>query len=139
MKKLFVILFAASLMLISVTGCSSSNVILDLSETTGIEIRVYSMTDQTYEDYVITETEAVRSICDTFSAFKMKRISNDKPAMGLYELKFYKGNNSRSAIDYVTVEPSGDAISYKGSRYKITTEINIIDLLNNAVTAVAND
>ena len=140
MKKVFIILLAASIFFISVTGCSSSNVINDLSETTGIEIRVHSMTDQAYEDYVITETETVRSICEMFSALKMKKASNDKPSMGLYELKFFKGGNNRSSvIEYVTVLFPGDAVLYNGNEYRITSEISLIDCLNNAIAACVND
>ena len=56
------------------------------------------------------------------------------------ELKFFKGDNNRSCvIEYVTVLSSGDAILYNGNRYRITSEISLIDCLNNAIAACVND
>ena len=77
MKKLLsmLLLFALALTLVACGVQNPMQDALTATRNTGsIEIRVYSNTDQTYTDYVITDRATVREICDTFSSRSQSRL-----------------------------------------------------------------
>ena len=73
MKRMIALIFTVCLLFVCISGCSSKNVIADLSQTTFIKIRVYSGFD-TYTDYMISDAETVQSICETFSSLELKEV-----------------------------------------------------------------
>ena len=127
MKKTAALILVFAALFICIYGCSPVKRFDDLSQINKIEIRVHSLTDQTYEDIEISDIETVRKICDTFSSLEMKKYKTDKPLMALYELSFFESGNKKAA-ESVYVTASGGVCDGE-DLYTVTNGINIIEHL----------
>ena len=125
MKKLFLGLLVSVLALIFVS-CATPNPMQDsLSATrnTGsIEIRVYSTTDQTYTDYVITDRATVRDICDTFSSLKLEKVRITEPLGISYSVSFC--NAGGIAVNSLAVVAGKNVIDY-GDLYGVQDDFDV--------------
>jgi hypothetical protein len=132
MKKTAALLLAIAAVLICLSGCSAAKRIDGLSNVNRIELRVHSLTDNTYEDTVISDKETVKSVCDTFSSLELKKYKTDKPLTALYDLSFFE-DGSKKAVKSVFVTPSGE-IGFGEDLFKITNGVNVAERLAGLVS-----
>ena len=121
MKRILPFLLSAILLTVCLSGCAHSRQIGDLSRTSYIEVRAFSMTEQRYTDYVISDVETVDGICAAFAELSLERIKNTEPLMTAYELQFY--NHSHAPVDSITVLTDGTMLKYDGQLYSINADI----------------
>ena len=126
MKKLLsmLLLFALALTLVA---CGVQNPMqgdLTATRNTGsIEIRVYSNTDQTYTDYVITDRATVREICDAFSSLELK---NTKVGMYAHAYTVSFCNANGVAVNSLAVVASeNNTIIYENEAYRVQKDFDV--------------
>ncbi len=126
MKRLFAIVLLV-LLALPLVSCGAKNPMQDALTSTrntgSIEIRVYSVTDQTYTDYIITDRATVREICDTFSSLKL-----EKTKVGMYHTAFAISflNANGVAYEYVGVVMSeNNVICYDNQMYRVQDDVDI--------------
>lgn len=126
MKKLLsmLLLFALVLMLVACGGQNPMKDALTATRNTGsIEIRVYSNTDQTYTDYVITDRATVREICDTFSSLELKETKVGMYA-DAYTVSFCNANGV--VVNSLTVVTSeNNTIIYENEAYRVQEDFDV--------------
>ncbi len=134
MKKLLLGLLV-SVLVLTFVSCATPNPMQDsLSATrnTGsIEIRVYSVTDQTYTDYVLTDRTTVREICDTFASLKL-----EKTKLGMYQTAYMISflNANGVAHEYVSVVASEtNVICYDNQMYRLQNDADIEEYVASLV------
>lgn len=115
------------LLVIGLCSCSTKNPMqgdLTATRNTGsIEIRVYSNTDQTYTDYVITDRATVREICDTFSSLELKETKVGMYA-DAYTVSFCNANGV--AVNSLAVVASeNNTISYENEMYRVQKDFDV--------------
>ncbi len=125
MKRLFAIVLLASLAL-ALVACATQNPMQDALTATrntgSIEIRVYSITDQTYTDYVITDRATVREICDTFSSLELEKVRITEPLGVSYLLSFC--NAGGVGVDSLAVVAGKNVIDY-GDLYRVQEDFDV--------------
>ena len=108
------------LLVIGLCSCGTKNPMQDALTATrntgSIEIRVYSNTDQTYTDYVITDRATVREICDTFSSSELEKVKITKPLAASYTVTFCNANGV--GLESLTVVAGYNVIDY-GDLYRV--------------------
>lgn len=124
-------MLAVCFLSICMNGCSSKNVISDLSQTTLIKIRVHSGSN-TYTDYTISDAEAVQSICDTFSSLELKKVKMTEPLYGIYSVAFFKTEGT-VAIESLIIVGGKNVIDDGKDLYEIKNDLNIHNYLENIV------
>jgi hypothetical protein len=126
MKRYFALTLLL-LLVLSLVSCNAKNPMqgdLTATRNTGsIEIRVYSNTDQTYKDYVITDRATVREICDTFSSLELKETKVGMYA-NAYTVSFCNANGV--AVNSLTVVASeNNTISYENEMYRVQENFDV--------------
>ncbi len=125
MKRLFAIVLLSALAL-TLVACATPNPMKDALTATrntgSIEIRVYSGTDQTYTDYVITDRATVREICDTFSALKLEKVRITEPLGISYSVSFC--NAGGIAVNSLAVVAGKNVIDY-GDLYRVQDDFDV--------------
>ena len=121
MKRILPLLLIASLLTVCLSGCGKDVQIEGLSHASYIEVRAFSMTDQSYTDYVISDYKAVDEVCATFSGLTLKKSKNTEPLQIAYTLQFY--NHSHAPVDSITVLTYGDMLDYDGDLYSVDTDV----------------
>ena len=134
MKKTIIMLLLCSLGL-TLFACGAKNPMQDdltaTRNTGSIEIRVYSTTDQTYTDYVITDRVAVREICDYFGALKLEKVKITEPLSTSYTVSFCNANGvGLSAVSVV----AGDNVIDYGDLYRVQDSVDIHDYVASLVS-----
>ena len=130
MKKTVAVILSVLLASCCLAGCSSEHKIADLSQTTRIEVRIFS-SGNAYTDLVISDKDTVRDICDMFSSLELKKVRIVKPRTDLYEMRFFKGNEQRP---FESVSTGADNVIKTGSvLYKITNGISLVDCLSKTL------
>ena len=115
------------LLVIGLCSCGTKNPMQDALTATrntgSIEIRVYSNTDQTYTDYVITDRATVREICDTFSSLELK---NTKVGMyaHAYTVNFCNANGVAITGLIVTASENNTIIS-ENEAYRVQDDFDV--------------
>ena len=122
-KTVPLVILAFLTVAICLSGCSTKRLFEELSQTASIEIRAFSMTDQTYTDHTVTDAAAVRRICDAFSSLELKKVKITEPLEVSYEICFLYP--SRLAIQSVAVIAGENVIDCDGTLYKITNGVEI--------------
>jgi uncharacterized protein YycO len=115
------------LLVIGLCSCGTKNPMQDsltaTRNTGSIEIRVYSNTDQTYTDYVITDRATVREICDTFSSLELKETKVGMYA-NAYTVSFCNANGV--AVNSLAVVASeNNTISYENEMYRVQDDFDV--------------
>ena len=115
------------LLVIGLCSCGTKNPMqgdLTATRNTGsIEIRVYSNTDQTYTDYVMTDRATVREICDTFSSLELKETKVGMYA-DAYTVSFCNANGV--AVNSLAVVASeNNTISYENEMYRVQKDFDV--------------
>ena len=125
MKRLFAIVLLASLTL-TLVACATQNPMQDALTATrntgSIEIRVYSNTDQTYTDYVITDRATVREICDAFSSSELEKVKITEPLAASYTVTFCNANGV--GLESLTVVAGYNVIDY-GDLYRVQENFDV--------------
>ena len=125
MKKLLSMLLLSALAL-TLVACGAQNPMKDALTATrntgSIEIRVYSITDQTYTDYVITDRATVREICDTFSSLKLEKVRITEPLGTSYSVSFC--NAGGIALNSLAVVAGKNVIDY-GDLYRVQDDFDV--------------
>ena len=125
MKKLLsmLLLFALALTLVACGAQNPMKDALTATRNTGsIEIRVYSTTDQTYTDYVITDRAAVREICDTFSTLELEKVKITEPLEMSYWVIFCNANGVAVKSLYVI---AGMNVIDHGHLYRVQDDFDV--------------
>lgn len=126
MKKTMVMLLLCALTL-TLFACGAKNPMRDdltaTRNTGNIEIRVYSMTDQTYTDYVIKDRAAVREICDTFSSLELEKVKITEPLATSYTVTFCNANGV--GVESLTVVSGYNVIHYDGNLYRVQEDFDV--------------
>ena len=126
MKRVF---FALLLCVLALTlcACATQNPMKDTLNATrntgSIEIRVYSNTDQTYTDYVITDRATVREICDAFSSLELK---NTK--VGLYAHAYtvnFCNANGVAVTGLIVTASENNTIIYENEAYRVQNDFDV--------------
>ena len=115
------------LLVIGLCSCGTKNPMQDALTATrntgSIEIRVYSNTDQTYTDYVITDRATVREICDTFSSLELKETKVGMYA-DAYTVSFCNANGV--AVNSLAVVASeNNTIIYENEAYRVQDDFDV--------------
>ena len=115
------------LLVIGLCSCGTKNPMKDaltaMRNTGSIEIRVYSNTDQTYTDYVITDRATVREICDTFSSLELK---NTKVGMYAHAYTVSFCNANGVAVNSLAVVASeNNTIIYENEAYRVQKDFDV--------------
>ena len=115
------------LLALTLTACARPNPMQDAltatRDTGSIEIRVYSNTDQTYTDYVITDRATVREICDAFSSLELK---NTKVGMYAHAYTVNFCNANGVAVTGVIVTASeNNTIIYENEAYRVQDDFDV--------------
>jgi hypothetical protein len=115
------------LLVIGLCSCGTKNPMKDALTATrntgSIEIRVYSNTDQTYTDYVITDRATVREICDAFSSLELK---NTKVGMYAHAYTVNFCNANGVAITGLIVTASeNNTIIYENEAYRVQKDFDV--------------
>ena len=115
------------LLALTLVACATQNPMQDALTATrntgSIEIRVYSNTDQTYTDYVITDRATVREICDTFSSLELK---NTKVGMYAHAYTVNFCNANGVAITGLIVTASeNNTIIYENEAYRVQEDFDV--------------
>ena len=114
------------LLVIGLCSCGTKNPMKDALTATrntgSIEIRVYSNTDQTYTDYVITDRATVREICDTFSSSELVKVKITKPLAASYTVTFCNANGV--GLESLTVVAGDNVIDY-GDLYRVQKDFDV--------------
>lgn len=125
MKKLLsmLLLFAFALTFVACGVQNPMKDALTATRNTGsIEIRVYSNTDQTYTDYVITDRATVREICDTFSSSELEKVKITEPLAASYTVTFCNANGV--GLESLTVVAGYNVIDY-GDLYRVQENFDV--------------
>ena len=130
MKRIFPLLMVATMLMACFFGCSKSTQISDLSRTSYIEVRAFSMTDQSYTDYVISDYEIVDEICATFSDLTLKKVNNTEPLAVLYQLCFFD-HSHRRINSFLLI--SGNMIDYDGNLYNVQNSFDVKAYVDGAI------
>ena len=126
MKK-HVMLLCLALLALALCACSVQNPMQDALTATrntgSIEIRVYSNTDQTYTDYVITDRATVREICDAFSSLELK---NTKVGMyaHAYTVNFCNANGV-AVTGLIVTASENNTIIYENEAYRVQKDFDV--------------
>ena len=114
------------LLVIGLCSCGTKNPMQDALTATrntgSIEIRVYSNTDQTYTDYVITDRATVREICDTFSSSELLKVKITEPLAASYTVTFCNANGV--GLESLTVVAGDNVIDY-GDLYRVQEDFDV--------------
>jgi hypothetical protein len=114
------------LLVIGLCSCGTKNPMQDALTATrntgSIEIRVYSNTDQTYTDYVITDRATVREICDTFSSSELEKVKITEPLAASYTVTFCNANGV--GLESLTVVAGYNIIDY-GDLYRVQDDFDV--------------
>ena len=114
------------LLVIGLCSCGTKNPMQDALTATrntgSIEIRVYSNTDQTYIDYVITDRATVREICDTFSSSELLKVKITEPLAASYTVTFCNANGV--GLESLTVVAGDNVIDY-GDLYRVQEDFDV--------------
>ena len=126
MKRLGLLMLLCVLTL-TLCACATPNPMKDTLNATrntgSIEIRVYSNTDQTYTDYVITDRATVREICDAFSSLELK---NTKVGMYAHTYTVNFCNANGVAITGLIVTASeNNTIIYENEAYRVQDDFDV--------------
>lgn len=126
MKRYFALTLLL-LLVLSLVSCNAKNPMqgdLTATRNTGsIEIRVYSNTDQTYTDYVITDRATVREICDAFSSLELK---NTKVGMYAHAYTVNFCNANGVAVNSLAVVASeNNTIIYENEAYRVQKDFDV--------------
>ena len=127
------------LLVIGLCSCGTKNPMqgdLTATRNTGsIEIRVYSNTDQTYTDYVITDRATVREICDAFSSLELK---NTKVGMYAHAYTVNFCNANGVAITGLIVAASeNNTIIYENEAYRVQKDFDVHEYVAGLVEGAA--
>lgn len=132
--KRYLALMLLCLLALSLVSCSTQNPMqdsLDVTRNTGsIEIRVFSNTDQTYTDYVITDRATVREICDYFGALELEKVKITEPLAMSYTITFCNANGV--GIESLILVAGYNVIDY-GDLYRVQDEVDIHDYVASLV------
>jgi uncharacterized protein YycO len=115
------------LLVIGLCSCGTKNPMKDAltatRNTDSIEIRVYSNTDQTYTDYVITDRATVREICDAFSSLELK---NTKVGMyaHAYTVNFCNANGV-AVTGLIVTASENNTIIYENEAYRVQKDFDV--------------
>ena len=115
------------LLALTLCACATQNPMKDALTTTrntgSIEIRVYSNTDQTYTDYVITDRATVREICDAFSSLELK---NTKAGMyaHAYTVNFCNANGV-AVTGLIVTASENNTIIYENEAYRVQNDFDV--------------
>jgi uncharacterized protein YycO len=115
------------LLVIGLCSCGTKNPMKDALSATrntgSIEIRVYSNTDQTYTDYVITDRATVREICDAFSSLELK---NTKVGMyaHAYTVNFCNANGV-AVTGLIVTASENNTIIYENEAYRVQKDFDV--------------
>ena len=125
--KRFVVGVLLCALVLALCACATPNPMKDTLNATrntgSIEIRVYSNTDQTYTDYVITDRATVREICDTFSSLELK---NTKVGMYAHAYTVNFCNANGVAITGLIVTASeNNTIIYENEAYRVQDDFDV--------------
>ena len=125
--KRFVVGILLCALALTLCACATPNPMRDALTATrntgSIEIRVYSNTDQTYTDYVITDRATVREICDTFSSLELK---NTKVGMYAHAYTVNFCNANGVAITGLIVTASeNNTIIYENEAYRVQEDFDV--------------
>ena len=118
MKRILPFFLMVALLTVCLSGCGKSAQISDLSRASYVEVRAFSMSEQGYTDYVISDYQTVNEICTAFSDLTLKKVKdNCKPHQIAYTLQFY--NHSHALVDSITVLTDGNTLDYDGDLYNV--------------------
>ena len=115
------------LLVLTLCACATPNPMKDSLNATrnagSIEIRVYSHTDQTYTDYVITDRATVREICDAFSSLELK---NTKVGMyaHAYTVNFCNANGV-VVTGLIVTASENNTIIYENEAYRVQNDFDV--------------
>ena len=120
---------------LALAGCSNSYKIDDLSQTASIRIRVHSISDNSYVDYVISDKEIIQKTCDLFSSIETKKYKTDQPLGLFYTICFLnqKGNEIESVMVLSNVD-NGIWVNSNNIVYKITSNVKIAERIEEILT-----
>ena len=125
--KRYLALILLCLLTLPLISCGTKNPMqgdLTATRNTGsIEIRVYSNTDQTYTDYVITDRATVREICDAFSSLELK---NTKVGMyaHAYTVNFCNANGV-AVTGLIVTASENNTIIYENEAYRVQKDFDV--------------
>lgn len=125
--KRYLALILLCLLTLPLISCGTKNPMQDTLTATrntgSIEIRVYSNTDQTYTDYVITDRATVREICDTFSSLELRETKVGMHA-DAYTVSFCNANGV--AVNSLAVVASeNNTIIYENEAYRVQKDFDV--------------
>lgn len=136
MKKWRIVLLLVILVGVIIIIKSDRNSITDLSQIQNINIRAFSITDDMFVDYAISDAEVIQDICDTFSNLKLKKDKIYKPYEVSYCLQFYDSNGVK--VEGVSVVAGYNSFFYSSNDelYEIRSDVNIHDYLTTIISGL---
>ena len=105
MKKKVMMLCCILLSVLALAGCNADSPVKSISEAVKIEILVA----ETDETVILTETEAVRHICDNLVSLKLRKMEYNEPTMLVYTLSFYDADGEQLEVIRI---PAHDWLDY---------------------------
>lgn len=139
MKKWRIVLLLVILLGVIIIIKSNRNSIMDLSQTHNINIRAFSITDNMFVDYMVSDAKVIQDICDTFSNLKLKKDKIYKPYEVSYCLQFYDSDGVK--IEGVSVVAGYNSFFYSSNDelYEIRSGVNIHDYLTTIISGLEPD
>ena len=134
MKKL-IALVLSFVSILALAGCSNSYEINDLSQTVSISIRVYSISENSYTEYDISDKEIVQETCDLFSSLETEKYKTDKELGRFYTIRFLN-QNGVEIESVVIISNVNNAIMVNSNNivYRITNDIKIVERVEEILT-----
>ena len=139
MKKL-ITLVLSFVSILALAGCSNSYEINDLSQTVSISIRVYSISENSYTEYDISDKEIVQETCDLFSSFETEKYKTDKELGRFYTIRFFN-QNGVEIESVVIISNVNNAIMVNSNNivYRITNDIKIVERVEEILTTYGEE
>jgi len=133
-KKL-IALVLSFVSILALAGCSNSYEINDLSQTVSISIRVYSISENSYTEYDISDKEIVQETCDLFSSLETEKYKTDKELGRFYTIRFLN-QNGVEIESVVIISNVNNAIMVNSNNivYRITNDIKIVERVEEILT-----
>lgn len=123
MKRILSFALSVCLLVFCLAGCAQSTAVGDLSHTSYIEVRAFSMTDQTYNDYVISDYKTVDEICATFTSLTLKKVKITEPLAMTYQLRFF--DHAHREFDSLMLIAGKNTLDYGGDLYNVLDDCDL--------------
>lgn len=134
MKRILLFFLLALVTVSGLVGCTRTVQIDDLSRTSYIELRAHSSNGHKDDvDYLISDYEAVDSLCLTLQSLTLEKVRITEPLGLAYSLVFY--DHAHREISSLLVV-YGDYVHYKGDLYKITGDCDLEKYLDSIVSGL---